>query len=310
MHLGNIALLDGKVLIFDGIEFNPNLRWIDTINEFAFLLMDLDNSGNAVAARRALNTYLELTGDFEGLKLLRFYQVYRALVRAKVAVLRLAHGGLSDTEVAQTMAGYGVYADLAEAYTQPAQGAVVITHGVSGSGKTTFTIPLVEGAAAVRVRSDVERKRLFGLKPEEASDSSLGGGIYGVEASRDTYARLAALAETIVAAGFIAVVDATFLKQAQRAQFSDLAARMQVPFVILDCQADASELRRRVEARAAAATDASEAGPEVLQIQFETREPLTSDEAAVSVVLTAEREFPLDEILRRIGFEGRNPTLG
>ena len=300
MHLGNIALRDGRVLIFDGIEFNPNLSWIDTINEFAFLLMDLDHSGNAVAARHALNVYLEATGDFSGLKLLRFYQVYRALVRAKVTVLRLAQGGLSGAEIEAIMAVYGVYADLAESYTRPMRGALVITHGVSGSGKTTLSAPLIEALPAVRIRSDVERKRLYGLAAAERSGSSLGGGIYGTDATRATYARLAELAGTIVEAGFVAVVDATFLKRGQRDEFRDLAVRLGAPFLILDCQADEAELRWRVEARAALGADASEAGAEVLEMQLQAREPLAGDEREASITLDASQPLPLDEVLGRI----------
>ena len=98
VHLANLALLDDKVVLFDCLEFNDNLRWIDVMNEVAFTVMDLDDRGQQTLARRFLNAYLEHSGDYAGLALLRFYQVYRALVRAKVSVIRLNQAGLSRAE--------------------------------------------------------------------------------------------------------------------------------------------------------------------------------------------------------------------
>ncbi|MCP4128256.1 MAG: phosphotransferase, partial [Gammaproteobacteria bacterium] len=80
MHLGNITLIDDEPVIFDGIEFNRNLRWIDTISEIAFLVMDLEQRGRPELAQRFLNSYLERCGDYDGLELLNLYKSYRALV--------------------------------------------------------------------------------------------------------------------------------------------------------------------------------------------------------------------------------------
>ena len=229
VHLGNMALLDDKVVLFDCLEFNDNLRWIDVMNEVAFTVMDLEVAGgddpsiqsatiaaNKYLARRFLNAYLEHSGDYEGLTLLRFYQVYRALVRAKVSVIRLSQPGLSRAEREQIESKYRGYADLAERYTRTSAPALIITHGLSGTGKSTVTQSLVEHVDAIRVRSDVERKRLHGLTAGERSGSELNAGLYTADASQRTYAHLAGLARTILAAGHTAVIDATFLRRTAR----------------------------------------------------------------------------------------------
>ncbi len=96
LHLANMAWVDGEPILFDCIEFNENLRWIDVINDIAFLFMDLADRGQKKLGWSFLNHYLQKTGDYQGLQLLRFYAVYRAMVRAKVNCLRLAQPGLSE----------------------------------------------------------------------------------------------------------------------------------------------------------------------------------------------------------------------
>jgi aminoglycoside phosphotransferase family enzyme len=208
MHLGNIAMDGDEILIFDGIEFNPNLRWIDIINEVAFLFMDLDEKGRSDLAWRFLNVYIRYSGDFEGLALLRFYLVYRAMVRAKVAAIRLGQAGLAPEEMRAIKADYLAYVGQAEGYTQPPRPALIITRGVSGSGKSTATIPLVGKLQAVRIRSDVERKRLAGLDPRAVTGSAVGQGIYSSDATEKTYARLLGLAELVMKAGYVANLSA------------------------------------------------------------------------------------------------------
>jgi len=279
MHLGNMALVDGELLIFDCIEFSEALRWIDVMSESAFVVMDLDDRGRPDLAQRFLNDYLQHGGDYGGLQVLRFYQVYRALVRAKVACIRLAQPGLPNVERAETHARARRYLALAQRYTRPVPTPLIITHGLSGSGKTTLSDVLVESGGAIRVRSDVERKRLFGLAPEARSDSALAAGLYSKEADDRTYGCLANRARVIIASGFPVVVDAAFLQRAQRDLFRTLAAELNVPFVIFHCYAPASLLRQRIQRRAAARSDASEADLAVLEYQLRVEEPLAPDEA-------------------------------
>jgi hypothetical protein len=124
--------------------------------------MDLENRRRADLAFRYLNGYLENTGDYQGLGVLPYYLAYRALVRSKVEGISMEQEGLDEEEMAETHKRFKGYLSLAENYTEPRKPVLIITHGVSGSGKTTGTQPLIEGRGMIRIRMDVERKRLFG----------------------------------------------------------------------------------------------------------------------------------------------------
>jgi hypothetical protein len=262
LHLGNLVLLDGRPTPFDAIEFNDDFRWIDVAAEIAFTYLDLLDHGRPGLAAWFLNEWLLWSGDYDALAVLRFYAVYRAMVRAKVAAIQG-----KAAEAAEYLA-------MAEALTVPPPLRLTITFGLSGSGKTTAAkaLLLADGqAATIRLRSDVERKRLFGLAPDAAS----GGNIYGPEATVRTYGHLRTLAETILADGWPVLVDAAFLKRAERDDFRTLATRLGIPFAILACEAPIDELRRRLRARTG---DASEATVEVLEQQLYWLQPLDQDE--------------------------------
>jgi aminoglycoside phosphotransferase family enzyme/predicted kinase len=275
LHLGNIARIDGELTIFDCIEFNPALRWIDVMSEVAFTVMDLEDRGRADLGHRFLNAYLERTGDYAGLAVLRFYLVYRALVRAKVVRLRTAQLAPGEARSA-AIAEYRGYVHLARGYAATPPSAIVITHGLSGSGKTQLSEALLEALGAVRVRSDVERKRLHGLDARDHRGAERG--LYAGAATDATYRRLAALTREIVAAGYVAIADAAFLKRAQRDLFRELAAKLGVAFVILAFPVSEAALRDRVARRSAVGSDASDADLAVLGYQMHTQEPLAPDE--------------------------------
>ncbi len=285
LHLGNMVALEDQVVLFDCIEFNPELRWIDTLSEIAFLVMDLDDRGEPALAHRCLNRYLEETGDYRDLAVLPFYLVYRALVRAKVNAIRSNQDGIANEERERALAEGAQYLTLASRYTDPDLPQLYLTHGVSGSGKTTLTQTLVERLGAIRVRSDVERKRLAGLAAHARSGSAPGGGLYDAGMTARTYAELRQLAEAILGAGRSVVVDATFLRQAQRAPFLELAQRLSVPVTLLCFEAPEAVLETRIGERQRAGADASEATPEVLHQQLTQREPLTPFEAGIAVAL-------------------------
>lgn len=276
LHLGNIALIDGEPQLFDGLEFNPALRWIDVIADAGFLVMDLVARGRRDLANRFLNAYLEHTGDYQGLAVLPYYFVYRAMVRAKVAAIRLTQ--LDGDARAQALDECRRYLALAEAHCADEPTYVLITCGLSGSGKSSQSQALVDARGVIRVRSDVERKRLFRLAPGARSESAQDAGIYTADATRRTYQRLAELAATVVQAGRPVLIDATFLTRARRAMFRDLTARLDVPFAVLFFDAPAEVLRARVRDRASAGQDASEADLAVLDAQFERFEPPTREE--------------------------------
>lgn len=299
-HLANMIWLNERVILFDCLEFNENLRWIDTMGETAFLTMDLDDRGRPDLARRAVNAYLEFTGDYEGLAVYRFYQVYRALVRAKVACIRLSQEGLVEQENRKTGEEFLGYANLAERYTQPLQPALIITHGFSGSGKTWLSQQLLEAWDVIRVRSDIERKRLHGLAPHARSGSDVEQGIYSDASNRHTYARVAELARSILSTGFPVMVDAAFLKRNQRERLRALAREMHVPFMILDIQVPESLLRERLRQRARQTREVSEANLAVLQRQLVTREPLTVDEHRVALVVCPDATHDIGWLVQKM----------
>ena len=281
LHLGNLIVLDGEPRLFDAIEFSAALRWTDVVADIAFLVMDLQARGRPDLASRFLDASLACSGDYAGLRLLPWYLSYRAMVRAKVSAIRA--GQVEGAARADTLAECARYLTLAAAQMQTPAPALLIASGVSGSGKTSQSQPLVEGCGVIRVRADVERKRLFGLDADARSGSTLGGGLYSAQASARTYARLAELARAVVEAGYPVLVDATFLKRSQRATFAELAATLGVPFAILAFDAPVETLRARVRQRAEAGTDASEADVAVLETQLSAREPFEEEELACVV---------------------------
>ena len=291
LHLGNVALIDGDPVVFDAIEFNPAFRWIDVQNDLAFMTMDLQQRGHVAFAHRFLNRYLQVSGDYPGIALLRFYEVYRALVRAKIAAIRLGQGDLDDRERAAVRDELDAYLGLAERSMSPRRGGIIIMRGMSGSGKSHVAEGLTDWLPAVCVRSDVERKRLLGLS---ATTDATGRDGYRAEVTQATYARLAESARAIAGAGFVAVADATFLKRAQRDVFRSLADRLRVPYAIVDCGAPVEVLEQRIAARSRDRDNVSDADRAVLAGQLAAQEPLDEDERALS--FSVNPDHPLDHV--------------
>ena len=291
LHLRNLLLLDGRIVPFDCIEFNAHFRWIDVMSEIAFLVMDLVDHRFAAHAGRFLDAYLEETGDYAGLACLRFYLVYRAMVRAKVACMRAHQLPAGAPERAPAEREFREYLRLAERFVALERRALILTRGLSGSGKTVFSGLLVEEIGAIRVRSDVERKRLHGLAAGAQSGAALGGGIYAQDATRRTYARLAEIARIVLDAGFPAVADATFLRRADRDALRAVARAGGATFAIAACEAPEPVLRERILARARAGGDASEATLDVLAKQIATAEPLAGEELAFAVRVDTTRNL-------------------
>lgn len=283
LHLGNMALVDGVVTIFDCIDFSDRLRWIDVLNEVAFAVMDLVDRRRPDFASRFLNEYLEITGDYAGLPLLPFYLVYRAMVRAKVACLRAAQ--LTEPEAqANALADFRDRVQLALSFARGGRPALVVMHGLAGCGKTTFARALRGELGAVQLRSDIERKRLRGLAAGARTGSPAGGGAYTMAATQLTYERLLELSLQVVAGGLIALVDAAFLHRWQRELFRQQAAQRRLSFCIVSIQVPEPILRARIARRSAEQIDASEAGIEVLEHQLRTHEPIGPDETADVIV--------------------------
>lgn len=289
VHLANMVWHNDQPLLFDCIEFNDNFRCIDPVNDYAFLLMDLDDRGAELLSGYFLNRYLRQSGDYRGLPLLDYYRCYRAMVRAKVFALRLQQSGLSEAEREKDLALTESYLRLAETYLQPGPAGLFITHGFSGSGKSTFVRQLAPRLGAISLDSDIERKRLFGLTATAATQSPPAGGIYSSTASQKTYQQLQELARALLQTGFPVIVDACFLKQEQRKRLQAVADRQQVPFSILEFCLPEAELFRRVGQRSRQAEQVSEADTAVLRQQLLHAEPLTTAERAHCLEIGSDR---------------------
>jgi aminoglycoside phosphotransferase family enzyme/predicted kinase len=283
LHLENLLLQDGRFIPFDAIEFNPNLRWIDVANDIAFLVMDLMARSRPDFAYAVLNGWLEQIGDYDSLSVMRFYLVYRSMVRAVVMAIRQRQGGAQPAASARLDAGR--YVELAAELVDTPPASLYLMHGFSGSGKTWRSQRLVYRLPALRVRSDLERKRLQGLTAAQEKAGIIGSGLYGPEVSDLTYRTLYRHCETGLRAGFDMIADATFLRGKYRRWFLELAESLGADLKIVDCSAPQAVLRERIRERAARQQDASDADIAVLENQLEHHDPLTE----------REREFVVQE---------------
>lgn len=291
LHARNVVRWRGQLIPFDGLEFDAKLRWIDVMNDVAFLVMDLMAHKRQDLAFAFLNAYLERTGDYEGVRHLAFYSVYRSLVRAMVDSLGaqndLKHRGDFQKRLRARI-------QTANAFVDREMPTLFIMHGVSGSGKSWMSERLIPQLGAIRIRSDVERKRLNGISHSMLDKSGFEQGLYTPALSHRTYARLIECAEQCLKGGFNTLDDAAFLHGADRRLFADLAAAGGFHFVILACQADSAVLTERVAQRAQQRLDASDADLMVLAEQLKTAEPLSASERRRAIVLdtTSTPEVP------------------
>ena len=269
LHTKNVVRWNRRFVAFDAIEFSDSLRQMDVFGDAAFLAMDLASTGHIDWSRLFRNEYFEQSGDYESLEVFRWFTVYRALVRAMAERMRGPRCRQSELDR---------YLQLAYRFTLPVVPSLTITHGVSGSGKTTISEQVVRRHGAIRIRSDIERRRIFDMPtcgPLQAEQSRV---IHHDDADRAVYKRLASMAGEVLSASYPVVIDATCLKRWQRELFRDLADRTGIHFSILDCHHDIATLSERVTQRLAGGRDASDADLSVLQQQLANREPLTDCE--------------------------------
>lgn len=305
LHLANAVMIDGAPVLFDALEFNAELRWIDVVSDVAFMFMDLLDHDLAPLAWRLLGGWAEATGDWDGLALLRWYAVYRALVRAKVALLRTQQPQAPRLVRVRAQRGFAHYLALAEALADsladpladplahqladsPQSGVarpqMIVMTGLSGSGKSRVALELATRLGALRVRSDVERKRLAGLPAQARAVGS--AALYAADMTARTYARLAQIADQLLAAGLSVVIDAAALRADERRALAQVARTRGCAATVVACDAPVEVLQRRIAARARAGTDASDATLAVLAQQQHWREPRAADEPAHRVIDT------------------------
>jgi predicted kinase len=233
-------------------------------------------------------------------RLLRLYGAHRALVRAKVAALE-SEGAAKDNEAASDarerhVHDHRAYIECARELLTPGKPVLVLMSGLSGSGKTWLAERIARRIGAIHVRSDVERKRMAGLAATAVSRSGVDQGLYAQETNDSTYRTLARCASHILAGDFVAIVDATFQRRADRALFCRLAADLKVPLMLIRCRAPAQTLRARILERSRQGRDASEANLAVLERQQATFEAIDPGEGLDVIDADTTRATVVDEI--------------
>jgi uncharacterized protein len=265
LHLKNICLWQGKVRLFDRIEFNEEFRFVDVMYDVAFTVMDLEARGRVDLGNAFLNTYIEQTGDWEGLQVLPLYLSRQAYVRAKVTSFLLDDPAVPQKEKEKARETAANYYRLAWNYSKPHNGRLILMSGLSGSGKTTVARQVARQWGAIHIRSDAVRKHLAGIALNERG----GDEIYTPQMSEKTYDRLLELGGMLARRGFPVILDAKYDRVALRQPVIDLCESQQFPLQILYCTAPVEVLRDRVAARFG---DISDATPEVLARQLATAE--------------------------------------
>lgn len=259
LHLRNVALIDGRPTLFDALEFDEALATIDVLYDLAFLLMDLWDRGLPAAANIVLNRYLWQSDDdqFDGLAALPLFLGLRAAIRARVALDRLGQSGGEAQEAGAGEARH--YVRTALSLLQPAAPRLLAIGGLSGTGKSTLGAALAPafGAppGAVHLRTDTERKGLFGVDVATRLDASN----YTREATEKVYRRVMEKAERTLSAGHSVIVDGVFARPGQRAAIEAVARNAGASFVGLWLTAPEAILVERVEKREGDASDADAA---------------------------------------------------
>ena len=294
LHLGNLVRLPRGITTFDCIEFNDDLRNIDVLADLAFLIMDLASRDEVGLAAHCLNRYLELTGDYEGMCVFNLYFTYRCLVRAKIDVIRSLERQQSDARHNDLEEAHR-YCRIARRQSKPRTPVLVIMMGLSGSGKTWVSGQMMAALPAIRLRSDLERKRRFDLDESANSHSTIAEGIYSSDVSSALYSHLNTTAEMLLTAGHNVILDASFLHADPRRAARATAVRTQSAFVILEVVADDDVLRTRLLARQKQHEDASEADLSVLDFQLQDSEPLTDEERPLTIQCES-NNIKIDEV--------------
>lgn len=271
LHLKNICLWQNKIQLFDRIEFNEPFRFVDTMYDVAFAVMDLDARGRQDFSNIFLNTYLEQTGDWEGAQLLPLYLSRQAYVRAKVNSFLLDDPNIPAAVKEEAKKAAADYYHLAWQYTQRNPGKITMMSGLSGSGKSTTAKKIALETNSIIIRSDAVRKHLAGIPLSSKGTDD----IYTPAMSEKTYQRMLDLGIALARAGFSVILDAKYDKQKFREQVITAAKSHNLPLEIVYTHAPLEVLRDRLQQRT---NDISDAGVDLLSSQQANFEPFTPEE--------------------------------
>ncbi|MDF5706787.1 MAG: AAA family ATPase [Nostoc sp. S4] len=278
LHLKNIALWHDKILLFDCIEFNELFRFVDVMYDVAFTVMDLEVGGRKDLGNVFLNTYIEQTGDWEGLQVLPLYLSRQAYVRAKVTSFLLDDASVPAKVKEQATKTATDYYKQAWEYTKPKQGQLIMMSGLSGSGKSTTARLLARQLGAIHLRSDAVRKHLGGIPLWEKG----GDNLYTPEMTQKTYTRLLSLGIILTNQGFSVILDAKYDKQHLRQEAIAQATKQQIPLQIIQCTAPLEVLQERLNNRTG---DIADATADLLDSQLKQAEPFTEAEQSYVKIL-------------------------
>ncbi len=305
LHTGNIYLNKmNRLVVFDAIDFKPELRWIDPISEIAFLAIDLEVNSGKKNKITLLNKWLEITGDYFALDQMQWYSAYRSLVRAKVSGLKLSQiikelgHEKSKNEIILINKEIDSYLAHANNINNEKSNGLILMHGLSGSGKSYISNLLCRKLNAIRVRSDIERKRLLGFLPilcegyslvflqGKRSLSRFKDDPYNIEVTNYLFKRwLPSIAEICIKNGHTIILDATFLREEERAIMKKISKKLMVPYAIIDCRCSDSTAEERISQRASEQFDPSEADNNIRNLQKHWQELLTIEEQRFSIAI-------------------------
>jgi len=279
LRSGHIYFTDGMQII-DCIEFNDRFRYADITSDLAFLAMDLDYEGFPKIAQHLINSYVQYADDPDVFVLIYFYKCYRAVVRAKVNCLRLAEKVLGEWGKSKLRRETDRYLNLAYQYailfTRP---TIWVVCGMVASGKSILSKKLSKTFAIKMLRSDLIRKELFGLQPDESMNAPFGEGIYSKGSRSLTYGKLFMRAQDEIEKGASVILDATFGSKHNRKEALRLARDMDANIIFVECVSPAAVLKERLKERGAKVTvsDARLHHYKELKSRFESLEDITEE---------------------------------
>jgi hypothetical protein len=283
LHLKNICLWQKKIQLFDRIEFNEPFRFVDVMYDVAFTVMDLEARGRKDFGNAFLNTYLEQTGDWEGLQLLPLYLSRQAYVRAKVTSFLLNDSAVPETVKQEATKTATDYYKQAWEYTQQTKGKLILMSGLSGSGKTTVAKKIARKTNAIHIRSDAVRKHLANISLDEKGSNE----IYTCEMNEKTYDRLLELGILLAKEGFKVILDAKYDRISVREKVIEAAKSNNIPLQIVNCTAPIEILRDRLNNRSG---DISDATVDLLASQQTTAEQFTQEEKSYVTEIDTSKE--------------------
>jgi predicted kinase len=295
LHAQHICFCQ-DLCIFDCIEFNARFRYCDIAAEVAFLSMDLEHNGRADLSRRFIQQYITLSKDAEIAALLRFYKCYHAYVRGKVTCFTLDDPLVSNAAKQRASEIALSYFDLSLAYTHP-RPLLIIMIGLTGSGKTTIATALAKHCGAMHISSDVTRKRLAGIPETEHRYDEIDSGLYSPDFHHKTYDTIFAQTAEALEENHSVVLDAAFLKQAERERACKLAQQKDADLLLIECRLSAQLTQERLQHRLSQET-ASDGRWEVYQKQLVWFESVAHTPTSEHILI--DTSLPLAHNIRRI----------